>query len=130
MELSAALLLRADLQHTQGEVASARDLAGEAERVLESCEDPGIARDELARVRRILSAGVARAPDTAPGAELSERELGVLRLLPSGLSLRQIGGELYVSLNTVKTHVRHIYSKLDAESRDEAVTRARELDLL
>ena len=62
--------------------------------------------------------------------ELTDRELAVLRLLPSGRSLRQIGAALYVSYNTVKTHVRRIYQKLAVSTRAEAVARARELDLL
>jgi len=54
----------------------------------------------------------------------------VLRLLPTRLSLREIASELYVSPNTVKTHVRHVYEKLRVSSRTQAVTRARELHLL
>ncbi|HEY3019187.1 MAG TPA: LuxR C-terminal-related transcriptional regulator, partial [Solirubrobacteraceae bacterium] len=59
-----------------------------------------------------------------------DRELAVLRLLPGPLSQREIGQELYVSLNTVKTHTRNIYAKLRAANRDEAVDRARELGLI
>ena len=61
---------------------------------------------------------------------LSESELRVLRYLPSNLSAGEIGAELYVSTSTVKTHMRHIYEKLDAHRRTEAVERARELGLL
>jgi LuxR family transcriptional regulator, maltose regulon positive regulatory protein len=53
-----------------------------------------------------------------------------LRLLPTGLSQREIGGELYVSLNTVKTHTRGIFRKLGVTTRDEAVQRARQIGLL
>ena len=66
----------------------------------------------------------------APADPLSDRELAVLRLLPGPLSQREIGQELYVSLNTVKTHTRNIYAKLRAANRDEAVGRARELGLI
>jgi ATP/maltotriose-dependent transcriptional regulator MalT len=66
----------------------------------------------------------------SPCAELSERELAVLRLLGSKLSQREIAAELYVSFNTVKTRTRAIFRKLDAASRAEAVSRARELGLL
>ncbi len=62
--------------------------------------------------------------------ELSERELAVLWLLSSRLSLREIGNELYVSLNTIKTHTRNIYAKLRVSGREQAVARAHELDLL
>jgi LuxR family transcriptional regulator, maltose regulon positive regulatory protein len=62
--------------------------------------------------------------------DLSESELRVLRYLPSNLSAPEIGNELYVSLSTVKTHMRHIYAKLGVHSRTEAVDRARGLGLL
>ncbi|WP_434741186.1 LuxR C-terminal-related transcriptional regulator [Micromonospora sp. SH-82] len=71
-------------------------------------------------------------PAAVPGlAEpLTERELTILRYLQSILSNVEIAGELSVSVNTVKTHVRNIYRKLDATRRREAVRRARELHLL
>jgi LuxR family maltose regulon positive regulatory protein len=61
---------------------------------------------------------------------LTERELTVLRYLQGTLSNLEIAGLLYVSVNTVKTHVRSIYRKLDVGHRREAVRRARELRLL
>ena len=61
---------------------------------------------------------------------LSDAELRVLRFLPTNLSAAGIASEIYVSVNTVKTHMRHIYAKLDAHSRVEAVQRGRELGLL
>ena len=62
--------------------------------------------------------------------ELSDAELRVIRFLPSNLKGPEIAAELFVSPNTVRTHLRHIYAKLDAHSRGEAVDRARELGLL
>ena len=62
--------------------------------------------------------------------QLGERELMVLRRLPSSLSNQEIAGLLYVSLNTVKTHIQSIYRKLGVNSRHEAIERARQLDLL
>jgi LuxR family maltose regulon positive regulatory protein len=62
--------------------------------------------------------------------ELSEAELRVVRYLPSNLRAPDIAAELFVSPNTVRTHLRHIYTKLDTHSRGEAVDRARELGLL
>jgi len=62
--------------------------------------------------------------------ELSDGELRVLRFLPSNLTAPEIGAELYVSLNTVKTHMRHIYAKLGVHRRTDAVDRARELGLI
>ena len=62
--------------------------------------------------------------------ELSDAELRVVRYLPSNMTAPQIASELIVSPNTVRTHMRHIYAKLDAHSRSEAVARARELGLV
>ena len=62
--------------------------------------------------------------------ELSQAEMRVVRYLPSNLKASEIAGELFVSANTVRTHLRHIYAKLDAHSRSEAVARARALRLL
>jgi LuxR family transcriptional regulator, maltose regulon positive regulatory protein len=62
--------------------------------------------------------------------DLTESELRVLRYLPSNLSAPEIASELYVSTSTVKTHMLHIYAKLEAHRRTEAVERARELGLL
>jgi LuxR family maltose regulon positive regulatory protein len=61
---------------------------------------------------------------------LSDSELAVLRLLPAALSNREIGEELYISVNTVKTHLKSIYAKLGSSSREQAVGRARELGLI
>jgi LuxR family transcriptional regulator, maltose regulon positive regulatory protein len=62
--------------------------------------------------------------------DLSDAELRVVRYLPSNLKAPEIAAELYVSPNTVRTHLRHIYAKLDAHSRSEAVARAREFGLV
>lgn len=61
---------------------------------------------------------------------LTERELALLDLLPTRLSNRDLATQLYVSVNTVKTHLRNIYRKLDVADRDAAVARATELGLL
>ena len=65
-----------------------------------------------------------------PAEELSAGELRVLRYLPTNLSRPEIAGELSVSLNTVSTHLRSIYAKLQVRDRSSAVRRARELRLL
>jgi LuxR family maltose regulon positive regulatory protein len=61
---------------------------------------------------------------------LSPRELAVLRYLPTMMSNQEIAAELFVSVNTVKTHLKAIYRKLDVADRREAVNRARSLELL
>jgi LuxR family transcriptional regulator, maltose regulon positive regulatory protein len=62
--------------------------------------------------------------------ELSEAEVRVVRYLPSNLTASEIASELVVSTNTVRTHMRHIYAKLGAHTRSEAVARAREVGLV
>jgi LuxR family maltose regulon positive regulatory protein len=61
---------------------------------------------------------------------LSDRELQVLRLLDSALSGPQIARQLFVSHNTLRTHTKHIFTKLDVTSRRAAVLRARERGLM
>jgi LuxR family transcriptional regulator, maltose regulon positive regulatory protein len=73
----------------------------------------------------------ARASNRATLTEsLTARETAVLRFLPTMMSNHEIASELFVSVNTVKTHLRSIYRKLDAADRREAVLRAREIQLL
>jgi LuxR family maltose regulon positive regulatory protein len=61
---------------------------------------------------------------------LRQSELRVLRYLPTNLTAPEIAAELYVSLNTIKTHTRNLYAKLGTHRRAEAVARARSLGLL
>jgi LuxR family maltose regulon positive regulatory protein len=75
------------------------------------------------------SAPVSHQP-AAPAEELSPGELRVLRHLPTNLSRQEIASELSVSANTVSTHIRSIYAKLQVSDRSSAVQRARELRLL
>jgi LuxR family maltose regulon positive regulatory protein len=81
------------------------------------------------RVAALPDAG----PSTGPVGELveplSQREMQVLQLLVQGLSNREIADRLFITIGTVKTHVHHIYGKLDVESRAQAIAQARELDL-
>jgi DNA-binding CsgD family transcriptional regulator len=65
-----------------------------------------------------------------PDEPLTDSEARVLRYLPTHLGAPEIAAELYVSANTVKTHLRHVYRKLGAHSRQEAVQRARAIGLL
>jgi ATP/maltotriose-dependent transcriptional regulator MalT len=67
---------------------------------------------------------------TPPVVDLTERERTILELLASHLSFPEIGTELYISRHTVKSHVRHIYEKLGASSRSDAVRIARNLGML
>ena len=76
------------------------------------------------------SSPAAAEQSSLPAAELSPGELRVLRYLPTNLSRPEIAGELSVSLNTVSTHLRSIYAKLQVRDRSSAVQHARELRLL
>jgi DNA-binding CsgD family transcriptional regulator len=74
----------------------------------------------------------AAGPAVRPRADaaLTHGETRVLHYLPTNLSAREIACELYLSVNTVKTHQRHLYTKLGVRSRSQAVARARALRLL
>jgi len=95
-------------------------LEDEALAILGVCPDRG----------RLAGPAAAVLPAAPHRDALSPSERAVLRLLPSGLSQREIGAELFLSVNTVKTHCRNIYTKLQAGSREEAVARAHERGLL
>ncbi len=89
-----------------------------------------------ALLTEILSLLAGRRPTSPPGGPrpplepLSNSEIRVLRYLPTNLSAPEIANELYVSPNTVRTHVRNLYVKLGTHRRAEAVARARDLGLL
>ena len=101
----------------------------EARLTIEQCEEPG-ALPERIETAELALRGRRSGPRRAIAGDLSERELAVLRLMPSSSSLREIGVSLYLSQNTIKTHTRSIYRKLGATTRDEAIARGRELGLL
>ncbi len=61
---------------------------------------------------------------------ISKREFEVLKKMAAGHSNREIANKLYISENTVKTHVSNLFSKLDAKRRTEAISKARELQLI
>ncbi|MBX3314077.1 MAG: response regulator transcription factor [Actinobacteria bacterium] len=101
-----------------------------ARRIVDAAADPGVVGAHLDRTasrHRLAPVDPGRGELVEP---LTEREVAVLRHLPTSLSQREIAAELYVSVNTVKSHTRGLYRKLGASSRDDAVRRARELGLL
>jgi LuxR family maltose regulon positive regulatory protein len=126
IEVAEALRAVAHAQLRAGHAVDARRALHEARSIAAGCPDPG-------RLAARLHEAAPAIEDDAGDAlrePLSDRELAVLRLLATELSQREIGGELYVSLNTVKTHVKNIFLKLRVGSREEAVGRARELGVL
>lgn len=84
--------------------------------------------DLLLRLRPRVTSGDGAGSDGPTS--LTEREIAILRYMATSMSYREVAEELYVSLNTVKTHVKHINRKLQATSRSETVERARELNYL
>ena len=87
-------------------------------------------------IAEILNGLAGRKPGQLPAGPqrlrepLSSAETRVLRYLPTKLSVPEIADEMYLSVNTVKTHMRHVYDKLGAHRRHEAVEQARALGLL
>jgi LuxR family maltose regulon positive regulatory protein len=87
-------------------------------------------------IAEILNVLAGQKPGSSPAGPrhlrepLSHAEARVLRYLPTKLSVPEIADELYLSVNTVKTHMRHLYDKLGAHRRHEAVEQARALGLL
>ena len=129
IELAKALLRQVPVLRALGERERSQAMVDEARLIIESCPDPGIL------AKRLKACEPCPSPCPRPGAgfgdeTLTERELRVLRLLTGDLSERDIGRELYVSHNTVHSHVRSIYRKLGVSSRARALERTRELELL
>jgi LuxR family maltose regulon positive regulatory protein len=122
------LLELAPVRFSQGDQDGARALLKEAQAILKTNPDAGKLADQLQRLERSLGRSSQR--PAIFGDFLTDRELAVLRLLPSELTHRAIAGELFVSLNTVKSHVRAIYRKMNVTSRVGAVEKARELELI
>jgi len=88
---------------------------------------PSVARSILAHVRAGSPggpAGSSKANEAAVDWKLSEREMDVLRRLVEGLSYKQIADVLCVSIDTVRTHLRHVYRKMQVHSAGEAISRA------
>lgn len=125
-----ALLALARIRIGKGLLAQADADLAEARAEIESFVDAGRLAvlaadvgDELAAAQRRTGTGPLREQPT-------DAELRVLNLLATDLSAREIGAKLFVSVNTVRTHIRELYRKLDVNSRTEAVARAGTLGLL
>jgi LuxR family transcriptional regulator, maltose regulon positive regulatory protein len=123
-----ALLLLAPVRQGRGDLPGARALVDQARQLIEQFTDPGMLPVLLEQTEQALASPTHRRVEAE--APLTERELIVLRLLPTRLSTREIGRELSVSVTTVRSQVQAIYRKLQASTRAEAVVHARELGLL
>jgi LuxR family maltose regulon positive regulatory protein len=144
------LVLQALVLDAQGEVGLALNALG---RALSLAQREGYVRifiDEGAPMGKLLREAIARgiAPEYASKLlsaleatpphhhtptliePLSERELEVLRFLTTHLSSTEIAEELFIAANTVRSHIKNIYGKLNVHSRKDAIQRAQELELL
>jgi LuxR family transcriptional regulator, maltose regulon positive regulatory protein len=122
------LIALAPIRFSLGDHERARALVQRATAILDFQPDAGVFGSQVKRLERSLGQ-----PSQRPalfGETLTDRELAVMRLLPTTLTHREIGRSLFISLNTVKSHIRSIYMKLTVSSRDEAVIKAQELGLL
>jgi LuxR family transcriptional regulator, maltose regulon positive regulatory protein len=122
------LLLVAAVRQAAGDLPGAAALLDQARELVQQLTDPGVLPALVTRAQRAVGTAPRRRIEAAT--PLTERELTVLRLLPTPLSTREIGRELQVSVNTVRSQVQAIYRKLGVSSRAEAVTQARQLGLL
>ena len=124
------LLLLARARARRGHLSEANHALHRARLELAGLEDSGTVPKLACEVEREIEQASSRADRGEVLASPSEAELAVLRLLTSELSARDIGGQLFLSANTVHTHTRAIYRKLGVNSRAEAVARATALGLL
>jgi LuxR family maltose regulon positive regulatory protein len=122
------LLVTARVAIAAGRLARAKELAEAAEESMARFSD-GMG-PMVSRLDAIQGALRLHLSSSQPAEPLTVRELDVLRLLQGPLSLHDIGLELFLSANTVKTHTNAVYRKLGAHSRAEAVRLARERDLI
>jgi ATP/maltotriose-dependent transcriptional regulator MalT len=123
LDLAMALIRHATVLQATGRRKDAAVAIAEARGTVDSCPDPGILAERLEALERPPRARRREA-------ELSERELVVLRMLSGPLSERDMGRELYLSHNTIHSHTRSIYQKLGVSSRRQAVQRAAQLGIL
>ena len=125
-----ALVVLGDIRLRRGRLARAADDLERARQEIEGFPDAGRLPALIANLQRSLDAALAASGPAALVEPPSEAELLVLQLLATPLSQREIGESLYLSVNTVKSHIRELYRKLGVRSRDEAVARAVELGLI
>ena len=85
---------------------------------------PAVARQVLRLFPQPGAAKPRKAPDAAPAASLSTREHEILKLLVEGYSYKMIATDCFISLDTVRSHIKHIYEKLHVRSSTEAVSKA------
>jgi LuxR family transcriptional regulator, maltose regulon positive regulatory protein len=125
-----ALLVLAHIRVARSRLERAASDLKRAQRMIAEFPDPGRLPAIAATVEQNLTTARATAGNRDIVEEPSAAELAVLQCLATGLSRRETGARLYISLNTVKTHTRELYRKLGATSRADAVASAEALGLL
>ena len=126
-------LVAAETELAIGNQDAATVHARSASAHLDSFGDGGIFEERLEALLEALEDSDRAVLDflsDEPEAILTDRELQILALLRTDLTLREIGDQLFVSRNTAKTHVAHVYKKLGVPDRGAAIARARHLDLI
>jgi ATP/maltotriose-dependent transcriptional regulator MalT len=126
--VASPLVLVLDDYHLVTNPGGARALPARAHELIEHLADPRMLPTLLEQARRMPGPAPRRRVKKA--APLTERELVVLRLLPTRLSTSEMSHELHVSVNTVRSQVQAIYRKLEVTTRSEAITKARQTGLL
>jgi LuxR family maltose regulon positive regulatory protein len=124
--LALAYLLKASVERELGNPVGATADLDLMEEILDRIPDCGNLRDRCDQLRLLLAAPVRVA--TEFGEQLSNRELDVLRLSAAGLDQRHIAAQLFISYNTVKSHLKTSYRKLGVSSRAEALLRLQALE--
>ena len=112
----------------RGRLTQAERSLAQAQAVLAVCRDAGAVAARVEHAEREVAA--LREPGPGPAEPLSPAELVVLREFGDGRTAREIGAVLYLSVNTVKSHIRSIYRKLGVATREDALARAHALELL
>jgi LuxR family maltose regulon positive regulatory protein len=123
-----ARLQLAKVHLARGDLSTARHLLREIDDILLHRPDLGTLVDQVSTLRGLLTTGTQAG--TAGGAPLTPAELRVLPYLQTHLTIREIGGRLFLSHNTVRSEVASIYRKLGVSSRYDAVQRATTIGLL
>ncbi|MCW2954731.1 MAG: ATP-dependent transcriptional regulator, MalT-like, LuxR family [Conexibacter sp.] len=121
------LTFEAQLALTAGDRRRARARASAAHSIIDDYPDTGVLADRLSTIETALK---SRSTDGVPGSKPTRSELRVLALLPTELTNPQIAAQLYLSNETVRSHIRRLYRRLGANTREQAVQIARERGLL
>ena len=122
------LLTHSEVRLARGDRSGARQALAEARAIMEEYPDAGIFPELIERQERKVRARKPQEPQL--GAELTERERDVLRLLVGELTTRQMAQSLYITPNTVRTQIKSIYRKLGVSSRGAAVEEANAMNLI